>query len=130
MIGIIAIYAILIAYQILRAYYSKHQFIDEDDGPGWTPAETKWHRAGLAMFLTLPALGACWVFKVPAPSPAYLIHATLISALVFDMSLNLFRGRGLFYVGSKEGKGFDAYVQQWKWVMYFIAISFSTLFIL
>jgi hypothetical protein len=129
MMGRIAIYALPIIFMILFAFYTKHQLIDEDDGPGWTKSETIWHRAGLGMRILLMGIGGAWVY-VPAPSPAYLFHSAAIGALVFDVALNLFRGKGFFYVGSKTGKGWDAAVGKWKWLIYFILISFTTLFVI
>lgn len=129
MIGIASIYALPLAFVVVHAFYTKHQLIDEDDGPGWTSSETQWHRAGLMMRMIVLAIGAVWVY-VPAPSPAYLFHSGSLCVLVFDVSLNLFRGKGFFYVGSKNGKGWDAKVGQWKWPIYFILISLTTLFIL
>jgi hypothetical protein len=114
MISIFALYFLSLAYTAFFVLYTKYQIIDEDDGAGWTDAETKWHRYGLLMRLTVALMGAAWVY-LPAPNPVHFFIALPLAAAAFDLGINIARGRPIFDLGKG---GWDAKIGIWKWVLY------------
>jgi hypothetical protein len=126
MISIVAIYAFSVAFTCLFVMYSFHQFKDEDDGGGWTKAKARWHKYGLAMRVAVALMGAAWVY-LPAPDPKYYFHALSFCPLVFDIGLNIVRGKPLFYYGAG---GWDARVKNLKWGILFGTVIATTIFVI
>lgn len=108
------------------AEYSKWQFIDEDDGPGWNKSDTKWHRAGLIMRMCIALAMLGWIFPANV-SFEHLVLLMPILAIEWDILLNLGRGKKWNYVG---GGGWDAKIGQRKWCLYGIWLLGSIIFCL
>ena len=118
---IVAFYLVPILFVLFFAYYTKWQIIDEDDGPNWTKADTKWHRAGLYMRLMVVLAMIGWLL----PSKAHwkdLVLLLPILSIEWDVAINLFRGRHWLDVGVG---GWDAKIGKKKWIGYLIALIVS-----
>jgi len=114
-------YLIPILFVLFFANYTKWQIIDEDDGAGYTTADVKWHRAGLYMRAMVVFAMIGWLL----PSRAHwedLVLLLPILAIEWDISINLFRGRGWLDVGVG---GWDGKIGKKKWLLYLIWLIVS-----
>ncbi len=126
MMTIILTYALPIAFIVSFAIYTKYQLIDEDDGPGWTFSETMWHRSGLAMRIIVFAIGLAWGY-LPAPLEKYVLHSAAICATLFDIILNILRGKPILYYGAG---GSDGRFKNLKWAILFGTVLVTTIFVI
>ena len=101
--------------------YTKWQIVDEDDGPGYTPAEKKWHMAGLFMRLAVFSMAVVWVF-FPAPHWSHLPLIFILNAASFDIGINIANRKPPLYTATH---GWDGMVGKRKWLIYLVGLIAS-----
>lgn len=107
--------ALGILFTVLFADYSRWQFIDEDDGPGFNLSDEKWHTRRWQMAVVV------WLTALPAmPWPWFLFLGTT-SAFLWPLSLNILRKKPLFHVGTSKWDKRLGKRQYWLFLGFWLA---------
>jgi hypothetical protein len=117
------IYIGYLLFILIFAYYNAWQWKDEQDGV-YDPkkAKPKWKTAGVFvryipfLFIYLPSIE--W---------QSIVFLLCLSMPLFDMGINLFAGKHLFYLGttSKTDK-----IGKLKWILYLVFIIISLILLI
>lgn len=123
---LIYLYGFPMIFVMWFVFYSKWQFIDEDDGPTYTKADEGWHFYGAAMRATVFFAVACgFIMSMYLPVRVQLLHIPVVGFLLlfeWDMLLNKVRGKALFYISTK---GWNKALGKKKWLYYSIGLIVS-----
>ena len=108
-------------------FYSKWQFIDEDDGPGYNLSDKKWHSWGALMRASLICV-LCINFIPGRIAEGHYAIIGVLTLINWDLGLNMATKKdNLFYVASH---GLDGLLGQKKWILYAAGLVASIVYLL
>ena len=124
--SILFTYLYPILFSAVFGYYNGWQWIDELDGV-YDPRKAKKRWKAASVILRSLALAGILLFSMVPVACDHLPLAACISLPVFDMSINLTAGKGLFYLGTTSDTDLWGWV---KWAGYALAITASALILI